>query len=89
MNKQKKALFSTLLCACMCAGRGEWDNERTKVGMLCLQFIGLLDQVQYIPNTVDCSSLLVASITSVYIVVPGIFLTDEMDWYVYIIWKSD
>lgn len=41
--------------------------------MLYLQFIGLLDQVQHFPNTVDCSCLLVASITLVYIVVAGMF----------------
>lgn len=57
--------------------------------MLCLQFIGLLGQVQHFLNTVDCSCLWVATIALVYIVVAGMFLTDETDWYVYVIWKSD
>lgn len=88
MNKQKEALFSTLLCACMYADRGEWENKRTKVGTLYLQFVKLLDQVQHFPDTVDCSCLLLG-IKLVYIVVAGMFSTIETDWYLYVIWKSN
>lgn len=57
--------------------------------MLYLHFIGLLDQMQHYSNTVDCSCLLVASIKLVYMVVAGMFSTDDIDWYVYAIGKSD
>lgn len=73
-KKQKKALFSILLCACMYADRGEWEDKRTKVFTLYLWFIRLLGPVQHNPNTVDCSRLLVG-IKLVYIVVAGIYST--------------
>lgn len=88
MNKPKKPLFSVLLCARMYADRGEWEGKRTKVCMPYLRFIRLLDRVQHHPNTVDCSHLLVG-IELVYIVVAGMFSTDVMDWFVYVVWKSN
>lgn len=88
MNKPKKAPFSILLCACIYADGGEWEDKRTEVCTLYLWFVSLLDQVQHHPNRVDCSCLLVG-IKLVFIVLAGMFSTGVRDWYVCSVWKSD
>lgn len=67
-NEQTKALVSI---SAWVYAYGE-NEKRSKVCTLYLQFIRLLDQVQYHPKTMDCSHLLTA-IKSVYIVVAVCF----------------
>lgn len=67
-NEQTKALVSI---SAWVYAYGE-NEKRSKVCTLYLQFIRLLDQVQYHPKTMDCSRLLTA-IKSVYIVVAVCF----------------
>lgn len=61
-------------------------NEKIKYWSLhtIFMFVRLLDRVQQHPNTVDCSYLLVG-INLVHIVLAGMFSTDVMDWYVYVV----